>query len=328
MTGFALPCVGIWLARDGARTAIQLTGIGLAAFALSHVLALGIGAWPAVLTAAAGTAAACWRLSDARARLAPAGTGASRRGRRLTTFPRRRVRRICSRTMHSGAASEGTTGATPRLDAGRSGLHVEDLVLPEAQEATLQSASATLESGGRLRLLFRGGPGTGKTMACQILGARCDAPVLSLDAEREGHPRRSCDRGAAARGRSRGCGRRRRSRRPAPPGTPGVAPLQRAPGRRRDAGARPGAWRRGRVHVNLHAQRQRTSCSSSSTAVVDFPFPDRHVRRAIWRRLLPGDSRLTEADLEHVAGAFRLPGARSASAARSPYWPPRRRRRP
>jgi hypothetical protein len=68
MAGFALPCIGIWLARDGARTAAQLTGVGLAAFALSHVLALGIGAWPAVLTAAAGTAAACWRLSDTRAR--------------------------------------------------------------------------------------------------------------------------------------------------------------------------------------------------------------------------------------------------------------------
>ena len=67
MVGFALPCVGVWLARDGARTALGLTGVGLAAFALSHVLALGIGAWPAVLTAAAGTAAACWRLSDARA---------------------------------------------------------------------------------------------------------------------------------------------------------------------------------------------------------------------------------------------------------------------
>ena len=67
MVAFALPCVGIWLARDGARTAAQLTGVGLGAVALSHVLALGIGAWPAVLTVAAGTAAACWRLSDARA---------------------------------------------------------------------------------------------------------------------------------------------------------------------------------------------------------------------------------------------------------------------
>jgi hypothetical protein len=41
----------------------------LAAFALSHVLALGIGAWPAVLTVAAVTAVACWRLSDAPARV-------------------------------------------------------------------------------------------------------------------------------------------------------------------------------------------------------------------------------------------------------------------
>ncbi len=68
LVGFAVPCVGIWLGRDGARTALQLTGVGLAAFALSHVLALGVGAWPAVLVCAAGTAGACWRLSDAAAR--------------------------------------------------------------------------------------------------------------------------------------------------------------------------------------------------------------------------------------------------------------------
>jgi hypothetical protein len=65
---FGLFCVGIWLVRDGARTAIQLTAVGLAAFALSHLFGLVIGAWPAVLLCAAGTAAACWRLSDARAR--------------------------------------------------------------------------------------------------------------------------------------------------------------------------------------------------------------------------------------------------------------------
>ena len=32
--------------------------------ALSHVVALAIGAWPAVLLSALVTAAACWRLSD------------------------------------------------------------------------------------------------------------------------------------------------------------------------------------------------------------------------------------------------------------------------
>lgn len=58
-------CIAIWLRRDGRRTAVRLTVVGLLAFALSHVLGLVIGAWPAVFLAAAATAAACWRLSDA-----------------------------------------------------------------------------------------------------------------------------------------------------------------------------------------------------------------------------------------------------------------------
>jgi hypothetical protein len=65
-----LVCVAIWLRRDGRRTAIRLALVGLAAFALSHVMALAIGAWPAVLLASAVTFAACWGLSDSR-RTAP-----------------------------------------------------------------------------------------------------------------------------------------------------------------------------------------------------------------------------------------------------------------
>jgi hypothetical protein len=57
-------CIAIWLRRDGARTAGWLAGVGLVAFALSHVLGLVIGAWPAVLVAAVATGTACWRLSD------------------------------------------------------------------------------------------------------------------------------------------------------------------------------------------------------------------------------------------------------------------------
>lgn len=59
-------CLWIWLRRDGRRTAIALTLAGLSAFALSHVVALLIGAWPAVLLVAAATFAACRRLSDTR----------------------------------------------------------------------------------------------------------------------------------------------------------------------------------------------------------------------------------------------------------------------
>jgi hypothetical protein len=63
---FGCACIWIWLARDGRRTAVVLTAVGLAAFAASHALGLLIGAWPAVIIAAAGVAAACWAVSDSR----------------------------------------------------------------------------------------------------------------------------------------------------------------------------------------------------------------------------------------------------------------------
>jgi hypothetical protein len=66
LAGFGLTCVLIWLRRDGKRTAALLTVAGLLAFALSHVLGLVIGGWPAVLVLAAATAALCWRVSDAQ----------------------------------------------------------------------------------------------------------------------------------------------------------------------------------------------------------------------------------------------------------------------
>ncbi len=61
-----LACIVIWVRRDGRRTALMLTLAGLGAFALSHVLGLVIGAWPAVLLAAAATSLLYWRVSDSR----------------------------------------------------------------------------------------------------------------------------------------------------------------------------------------------------------------------------------------------------------------------
>ncbi len=66
LAAFGLACIAVWLERDGRRTAGLLTGAGLLAFALSHVLGLVIGAWPAVLVMASGMAWVCWRVSDAR----------------------------------------------------------------------------------------------------------------------------------------------------------------------------------------------------------------------------------------------------------------------
>jgi hypothetical protein len=66
LAGFGLTCVWVWLGRDGVRTAAILTGVGLLAFALSHVIALLTGPWPAVLLAAAAAGGTSWRLSDSR----------------------------------------------------------------------------------------------------------------------------------------------------------------------------------------------------------------------------------------------------------------------
>jgi hypothetical protein len=63
---FAIPCVAIWSRRHGPRTTAALAVLGVAAFALSHVLGLLIGAWPAVLVLAAAVLIAYWRLSDSR----------------------------------------------------------------------------------------------------------------------------------------------------------------------------------------------------------------------------------------------------------------------
>jgi len=62
----AVWCGRRWSRRAGPRTATALLGVYGAAFAGSHPLAKRIGAWPAVLSAAAAAGAAAWTLSDRR----------------------------------------------------------------------------------------------------------------------------------------------------------------------------------------------------------------------------------------------------------------------
>jgi hypothetical protein len=64
----AVLCIRIWTVRHGVRTAAKLAGVGFAAFVLSHVLGLVVGAWPAVLIVAALGAVAVWSLADSRVR--------------------------------------------------------------------------------------------------------------------------------------------------------------------------------------------------------------------------------------------------------------------
>lgn len=77
MAALGLACIYLWVRRDGRATAVRLTLVGLAAFALSHVIGLVIGAWPSVLLVSAVTAWFCWRWSDAKVFSPAAGPLAS-----------------------------------------------------------------------------------------------------------------------------------------------------------------------------------------------------------------------------------------------------------
>jgi ABC-type transport system involved in cytochrome c biogenesis permease subunit len=59
-------CIRAWQRRHGTRTAVTLACVAFAAFVLSHLLALAIGAWPSVLLVSAVVAAVVWTRADAR----------------------------------------------------------------------------------------------------------------------------------------------------------------------------------------------------------------------------------------------------------------------
>ena len=59
-------CIRAWRRRHSVRTAAILASVGLGAFIASHLLALAIGAWPAVLLVSAVVAAMAWTQADAR----------------------------------------------------------------------------------------------------------------------------------------------------------------------------------------------------------------------------------------------------------------------
>jgi hypothetical protein len=68
LAAFGIGCIAVWMRRDGPRITAALTICGLVAFAISHLLGRLIGAWPAVLIVAAGTAGLYWRVSDSKRR--------------------------------------------------------------------------------------------------------------------------------------------------------------------------------------------------------------------------------------------------------------------
>jgi hypothetical protein len=58
-------CIRAWAHRRGSREAVLLATVGFAAFVVSHLLALAVGAWPSVLLVSAATAVVTWFRADA-----------------------------------------------------------------------------------------------------------------------------------------------------------------------------------------------------------------------------------------------------------------------
>ncbi len=68
-------CIYTWWQRHGTRTAATLGLVGLGLFIASHLLALVVGAWPAVLVVAGAMAWGAWTRADS---LLPPQVGPSR----------------------------------------------------------------------------------------------------------------------------------------------------------------------------------------------------------------------------------------------------------
>jgi hypothetical protein len=59
-------CIQAWVRNQGAQAATVLAGVGLGALVTSHLIALAIGAWPAVVLAATAMAVTAWTRADSK----------------------------------------------------------------------------------------------------------------------------------------------------------------------------------------------------------------------------------------------------------------------
>lgn len=194
--------------------------------------------------------------------------------------------------------------------------------------------------------LFLGPPGTGKTMAAQILGAELGLPVLEVgldsllslqqvEEEREiiarmfdvaeafdailvfdhaetvlgGQPRSGRPGGLGALLARKGQAAPQASREPQRGGAPDRTLSELL--------TRSVRYRGLVIFVSTTTRGIDESLAGRFEVVVRFPFPDRDARKEIWRQALPSDARLTESGLEYLATWLRWPGStiRSCSLA-------------
>src|SRR5579872_2098934 len=204
----------------------------------------------------------------------------------------------------------------------------EELVLPEVSRELLRSIAGDLRfrrgaekeaaSGPRarrrpgLRLMFAGEPGTGKRLAARVLATDLGLPIMSVELAgvmgTDAAPEAPLDQLFATAERSRAIihftdagtwiGERAGGRAPRAGGTdPQLASLLEHIDQYR-----------GVVVFSARLGIAATQVLERLDHVVEFPFPDEHARRRIWRLILPDSAQLDERELEFLASSFPLTG--------------------
>lgn len=236
--------------------------------------------------------------------------------------------------MKRGPAEDAVASQPERVRSGAPDRW-DDLILPEPQKKVLRSALAELAARRRgdssagserepdrpgLTLLFAGEPGTGKTLAAALLADELRGRMVNLDlldlssqdhseaesqidrvfveAERS-HALLVFDRADALLDTPSPAGRTRPKRARE---RESAADLSRLAER---SHGQPGAV----VFVSRLTPSLAPSLAEGMDFVVEFPLPWSDERREIWRRLLPADARVSDADLDYLAVSFRDSGA-------------------
>ena len=238
--------------------------------------------------------------------------------------------------MEIGRTDEAPLPRPGRRDGSEARDLWDELVLPDREKEVLRSALAELAaqrgtgassapggSGDRaptLTLLFAGGPGTGKTMATQLLAGDLGVQTVRLDLL----DLSSQDRAAAERQIDGAFAEAERSgsllvfehadsllaEGPPVQHQERISPHEEAlPLELSEVVDRshehPGVV----VFVSQITPKVAPSLAGGMDFEIEFPFPWSDARKEIWRRLLPRDAQVSEDDLDYLAVSFPDPGA-------------------
>jgi SpoVK/Ycf46/Vps4 family AAA+-type ATPase len=246
------------------------------------------------------------------------------------------TQRLILGRMKMGQADEALAPQSERRVRSEPRDRWDDLVLPEREKKVVRSALAELDARRRaissagserandpepgLTLLFAGEPGTGKTMAAQLLADELGEGIVRLDllgvsSQDRGEVENQIGGAFVEAEKCRALlvfdradsllDTRSPAKRPRPKRSRERGPALELSKLVERSHGYPGVV----VFVSRLTPRLAPSLRVGMDFVVEFPFPWSDARKEIWRRLLPPDARVSDDDLDYLAVSFLDPGA-------------------